>query len=126
MHIVIVLQEQTKTRTGWLVGHSNSWAIVMNKCWDMRSSVLDVERCYRKVFMRVGNVSRSRRMNIPEYVFAQNGRIIRAPNPKPDTQTPSTIRITAHSWTRNENNRVRFVHVLKHEIGLVFAPNVTM
>ena len=41
-----MLQEQTKTRTGWLVGHSDSWAIVVNRCWELQSSVLDVERCY--------------------------------------------------------------------------------
>ena len=91
MHIVIVLQEQTKTRTGWLVGHSDSWAIVVNRCWDLQSSVLDVGRCYRKVFMRVGNVSRSRRVNIPEFVFAKNGRIIRAPNPQASYVSQCTL-----------------------------------
>ena len=32
--------------------------------------------------------SKYRRVNIPEFVFAKKGRIIRAPNPKTDTQNP--------------------------------------
>jgi len=106
MHIVIVLQEQTKTRTGWLVEHSDSWAIVVSRCWDMQSSLLDVGRCYRKVFMRVGNVSRSRRMNIPKLVFAKMDTSSEPQTPNPTPKTPSIIRITAHSWTRNDIKNV--------------------
>ena len=32
--------------------------------------------------------SKYRQVNIPEFAFAQNGRIIRAPNAEPDTQNP--------------------------------------
>ena len=97
-----MLQEQTKTRTGWLVGHSDSWAIVMNRCWDMQSSVIDVEGCYRKVFMRVGNVSRSRRVNIPEFVFTKMDTSSEPQTPNPTPKTPVIIHITADSWTGND------------------------
>jgi len=55
--------------------------------------------------MRVGNVSRSRRVNIPEFVVAKNGVMDALSEPQTSNPTPKTlsiIRITAHSWTRND------------------------
>jgi len=121
VHIVIILQEQTKTRVGWLVGHSNSWDIVVNRCWDMQSSVLDVGRCYRKVFMRVGNVSRSRRVNIPEFVFAKMDASSdpQTPHPKHPKRCPSHNALLDSGWY--QEHCVRVVHVLRCEIGLAFT-----